>query len=124
MRPAAFWQVPKAAQSRRSCWEICKGAAQLRQKSEQSQAESAMAGSIGRSRWPRMITEKMAMQSVIRMASTLPVSEPPHEPSSAEPSSITMTPASATRLAMMVEREVRSPMSRKATPAVTKGTVA
>ena len=79
-----------------------------------------MAGSIGTSRWRRMIVVKPAMPSVIRTASAWPNRLPPIW----APHSMTPTPTSATALAASVARLGLSPMKTKAIAAVTNGTVA
>ena len=94
--------------------------ANQKQKKDASHAEAPMAGNMATTRWRRMITVKPAMQNVIKMASPLPSMLPSHE----APASITITPKSATALAISVDVPGFSPMNRKARPAVTKGTVA
>ncbi|MNL55693.1 hypothetical protein D3C87_1791230 [compost metagenome] len=67
-----------------------------------------------------MMTASAATVSVMMPASPLPSIDPP-PPASV---SMTATPAKARVLAISVERPAFSPITRKATPAVTKGTVA
>ena len=97
------------------------GAADQKVTKEQSQAEPAIAGSIGTSRCLRISVAMAATQSVMTAARNFPNS-PPLAPCPSV--SITSTPTMATPLAISVERLGRSPMKTKATAAVTKGTVA
>ena len=87
---------------------IDRGDANQKQASEHTQADSAMAGSMGTSRCLRMMVEKPAMPSVISTAQPWPSRLPPI----LAPHSITPTPNSATALPMRVERDGFSPITR------------
>ena len=64
------------------------------------QAEAPMAGSIATSRCLRMTTVKLAIDSDMITARNLPYMLPPQ----GEPTSMMVTPARATALAISVER--------------------
>ena len=100
--------MPKAMQSIRSVPVIDSGAANQKQAKEQIQADSAMAGSIGTSRWRRMMVVRPAMDNVINTARNWPNRLPPIS----EPHNITPTPSNAKVLPMRVERDGLSPIMK------------